>query len=104
MEGGMASGTSTKAVDSVRRLQRRGRVLAVTQSDAMVLMDLASGRYFTLNDVAGRIWELLATPRSMADIVAELAAEYDVKPERLISDVLTLTERLVELSLLVREP
>lgn len=100
----MASGTSTRAVGSVRRLQRRERILAVAQSDAMVLMDVASGRYFTLNDVAGRIWGLLATPRSMADVVAELAAEYDVMPERLIPDVQALTERLVELSLLVREP
>lgn len=100
----MASGSSTNAVDSVRMLQRRERVLAVAQSDATVLMDITSGRYFTLNDVAGRIWELLAMPRSTADIVAELATEYDVMAERLIPDVLTLTERLVELSLLVREP
>lgn len=85
-------------------LRRRERVLAATQGDATVLMDAASGRYFTLNDVAGRIWELLATPRSMGDLVTELAAEYEVLPERLIPDVLTLTERLLELSLLERRP
>lgn len=82
-------------------LQRRERILAVTQSDATVLMELAGGRYLTLDDVAGRVWELLATSRSMSDLVTELAAEYDVMPERLIPDVLTLTERLVELSLLL---
>lgn len=98
----MAPTSTTNATGSARALRRRERILAVTQSDATVLMDVANGRYFTLNDVAGRVWELLATPRSMGDIVTELAAEYDVPPERLIPDVLALTERLVGLSLLER--
>ena len=100
----MALSSSTTTTGLAGMLRRRERVLAVTQSDATVLMDVASGQYFTLNDVAGRVWGLLATPRSLADLITELAAEYDVPPDRLIPDVLALTERLVELSLVVREP
>lgn len=100
----MVSDASTTVVSLPGTLRRRERVLAVTQSDATVLMDVASGRYFTLNEVAGRIWELLGTPRSTAELITALADEYEVQPDRLVPDVVALTRRLVELSLVVREP
>lgn len=100
----MAASFSITAASPPGTLKRRERVFAVTQSDATVLMDVAGGRYFTLNDVAGRIWELLTTPRTTAELITELAAEYEVPTDRLALDVAALTGRLVELSLLVREP
>lgn len=100
----MPAGSPATVANLPGTLRRRERVLAVTQSDATVLMDVVSGRYFTLNEVAGRVWEMLAAPRSTADIITELAGEYDIPPDRLIPDVMKLTERLVQLALLVREP
>jgi hypothetical protein len=84
-------------------LRRRERVLAATQGDTTVLMDAASGRYFTLNDVAGRIWTLLETPRSLPELISVLADEYEVERDRLVPDVVALTGRLSELSLVVSE-
>lgn len=95
---------STDRVGVAGTVRRRERVLAAMQGDATVLMDATSGRYFTLNDVAGRIWMLLETPRSLPELISILADEYEVEPNRLVSDVVALTARLSELALLVPEP
>lgn len=100
----MTQGCSATGIGVPYTLRRRERVLAVTQGDATVLMDVASGRYFTLNDVAGRIWMLLETPRALPELIDALAAEYEVRRDRLVPDVITLAARLSELSLVVREP
>ena len=52
-----------------------------------VLLDPTSGRYFGLNEVGTRIFELLSEPRSVADLVDILVQEYDVGAGRLRRDV-----------------
>ncbi|MBB3861900.1 hypothetical protein GGQ88_003190 [Novosphingobium hassiacum] len=44
----------------------------------MLLLNVQAGRYHELNEVASRIWELLAQPIDDDEIVATLLAEYDV--------------------------
>ncbi len=95
----MTPGYSTDRTGVAGTLRRRERVFAATQGDATVLMDVASGRYFTLNDVAGRIWALLETPRSLPELISILADEYEVQPDRLAPDVAELAGKLAELSL-----
>ena len=50
-----------------------------------------------LADVAGRIWELLETPRARADLLAALLAEYEVAPEELSADIDPFLGRLLEM-------
>lgn len=52
-----------------------------------VLLDPASGRYFGLNEVGTRIFELLSEPRSVDDLVSVLVEEYEVSSSQLRSDV-----------------
>jgi pyrroloquinoline quinone biosynthesis protein D len=52
-----------------------------------VLLDLAGGRYLELNATARRIWELIAEGLGRDEVVAALAAEFDVEPERLEAEV-----------------
>ena len=52
-----------------------------------VLLDPTSGRYFGLNEVGTRIFELLSEPRSVSDLVDILVQEYEVGASRLRSDV-----------------
>ena len=67
-----------------------------------VVLDLASGVYFGLNEAGARIWALLAQGKSREDIVATLLEEYEVPPEQLGKDVDDLLQRLVEKGLLRR--
>lgn len=56
-----------------------------------VLLDLAGGTYFGLNEVGGKIWAMLESgPHSLVDICAALLEEYDVTRDDLETDVLAL--------------
>ena len=50
-----------------------------------------------LDDVAGRIWELLEEPHTLAALVERLVAEYAVESAELTADVTAFLGRLQEL-------
>lgn len=55
-----------------------------------VILDADSGRYFGLDGVGARVWELLSTPTRFADLVEAVIAEYDVERSRCESDLRAL--------------
>jgi hypothetical protein len=91
------------------------------QNESLVIRDLAGekvivpirgkvgdlGCIYTLNAVASEIWNRMDGTRSVADIVKELAGEYDVAFQALTHDVHRVVEELREEGLLLatsREP
>lgn len=65
-----------------------------------VLLDLRSERYFGLNAVGTRVWQLLAADPSLELAYQTLLKEYDVGDEQLAQDVLTLVAQLAAAGLL----
>lgn len=55
-----------------------------------VILDLASGTYYGLNEVGTRIWTLLADGRDEDAIAAALTAEYEVGLEDARTHIATL--------------
>ena len=47
---------------------------------------------FTLNETGKAIWDRLDGRRSLNDVIAELAVEYQAEPEEIENDVLGLTQ------------
>lgn len=78
-------------------MQRARGILGSPQEGAMLLLNVQAGRYHELNEVASRIWELLAKPIDEDEIVAALLAEYDVTDaecrDRVSAFLRHLTER-----------
>lgn len=66
-----------------------------------MLLDFASNTYFGLDEVGGRIWQLLEDGTSPAEACDALIAEYDVARDVLESDVLALLADLLERRLIV---
>lgn len=60
-----------------------------------VILDLVSGTYYGLNDVATDVWRLLASPRRIEEICDVLVQSYDVERARLETDVLSLLRDLL---------
>ena len=56
-------------------------VSRVIQSDTFI-MDVGQSQLHDLNEVGGRIWELVDGKRSVADIVDVLVDEYEVEPSK----------------------
>jgi hypothetical protein len=70
----------------------------------MVLLNLANGKYFTLDDIGTRVWQLLSEHKQLMAVRQSLLEEYAVEPEQLEQDLLALTDRLVANGLLQIDP
>jgi hypothetical protein len=86
----------------VIRFDHRKYVVSTRHGDTVIVLDANRGRYYTLDEVASRIWELLDGGASIGELVHRLEQEYDVAPERLKADVTALVNRLLRRELLER--
>ncbi len=68
-----------------------------------VLLDLSSGRYYTLNRVGSVIWEHCTGDKTISDIHAVICDRFDVVPERALDDLVTLVNDLTQEGLLQQE-
>ncbi len=59
-------------------VRRADGLLTADIDGELLMMSVEQGRYFNLNSVGSRIWELLATPMAVDGLVDALTAEYDV--------------------------
>jgi coenzyme PQQ synthesis protein D (PqqD) len=84
------------------RYQPLPHVVWVRQGDATVLLDAERGVYYTLNEVAGRTWELLAAGEPLIEILRCLGDEFEVAAQTLETDTASLIEQLVEAPLIQR--
>ena len=58
--------------------KRSDDMLGAAVGDELLMMSVAQGNYYSLNEVGKRIWELLERPMSLDELVAQLTEEYDV--------------------------
>lgn len=70
-----------------------GHLMAKVQNETVVLQ-VASGQYFGLNEIGTRIWNLIQSPTALSGLIDELMLDYDVAPGELEADVISLLEEL----------
>jgi hypothetical protein len=75
-------------------------VVARGVGEATVLLNTASGRYFTLDRVGSRAWACLTSTPSLEAAFDALLEEFAVEPDRLRQDLESLIGRLEEHGLL----
>ncbi len=63
-------------------------------SGEVVILSLADGVYYGLDAVGAHIWRLLSQPRTVRDLVTEVAGRYTVEREECAHDVITFLEDL----------
>jgi len=69
-------------------------VVAREVGNETVLLDLSSGTYFGLDPVGARIWQLLDSGKTLAEVCDMMIEEYEVVREVLESDTLALAGEL----------
>ena len=82
---------------------RNSKTISGRLHDEMVMMDLEQGKYFSLNPVATRIWDLLEDPLTKNQLCGLLLEEYEVDPEQCLQEVEELLAEMVKLRLVVPE-
>ena len=75
-------------------------VLFQEVSGETVLLDLASEKYFGLDEVGTRVWQLLNEGEGFAAMIDALLEEYEVERDRLEADVRDLLGALLEAGLI----
>lgn len=78
-------------------------VQAASIEGETVLLDLSTGRYYTLNHLGSVIWEHCAGQSTIRDIHADLCDRFEVAPEQALNDLVVLVNQLVEEGLLQQE-
>lgn len=78
-------------------------VQATDMDGEMVLLDLGTGRYYTLNRLGALIWEFCTGKQTLSDIHTALCDRFNVAPERALDDLVTLVNQLTQEGLLQQE-
>lgn len=68
-----------------------------------VLLDLSTGRYYTLNRLGSVIWEHCTGHSTISDIHAVLCDRFEVASERALDDLVALVNQLIQEGLLQQE-
>jgi coenzyme PQQ synthesis protein D (PqqD) len=89
----------TPAVSLSDRLIASPRVSRATQHGETMLLDLAGGSYYTLNESGAFVWDMLRRGTTLGEIIDALEARYDAPRERIAADASTLTSELIAASL-----
>lgn len=79
-----------------RLFQRKKELLSSRMDQEIVMMHPENGKYFSLNPIATRIWELLITPKTIDDVVNNLLSEFDVEPQICKNETKEFIEKLIE--------
>ncbi len=68
-----------------------------------VMLDLNTERYFGLDEVGARMWQLLAEHGHVETVVQLLLAEYEVEEDRLRQDLANLIAKMADAGLIIVE-
>lgn len=83
--------------------QPNPNVQGTTLDGETVLLDLSSGRYYTLNRMGTAIWERCTGHQSLQDIHVALCGRFEASSERIADDLLALVTHLGHEGLLILE-
>jgi hypothetical protein len=67
-----------------------------------VIMHINNGKYFGLNPIGKRIWELIEAPKTLEQITSDLLLEYNITPDQCKTEVQAFLEKGVECDIIVR--
>lgn len=82
---------------------RNSKTISGRLDDELVMMDIEQGKYFSLNPVATRIWELLESPRSLEDLCDILMDEYDVEKGQCSNETEACLTEMDSFGLLIKQ-
>ena len=66
----------------------------------VVLLNVKTGKYFGMDAIGSRIWQLIDEPKTLAELVQTLTKEYDVSESQCSKDTEVFLNRLADDELL----
>lgn len=85
-------------------LYRQNPDMVATEMDGdFVMMNIATGEYYSIRGSGARIWELASTPVSEAELVKTICDEFNVEEAVCITDVRRFLAELLESGLILND-
>jgi imidazolonepropionase-like amidohydrolase len=89
-----AATSKEQSIGEETRIHRSESVLTAAVDKETIMMDVSSGRYVGLDDIAGVIWQRLEMPRTFGDLVDSLVEDYDAERAVIAQDVRELLKEM----------
>ncbi len=87
-------------IPDTAELLAEDEVVTCPFGDGLALLDLRSGKYFSVNSVAAFIWSKLAKPSRVADIRDAMMRQYETTEAQCSADLQTWLASMVEAKLI----
>ncbi|MGZ9132263.1 MAG: PqqD family protein [Nitrospira sp.] len=84
-------------------LKQKEDVHSTVLDGESVLLNLSTGRYYTLNIVGSIVWDLSTGDRSLAQVVSTIREKFDVTAQQAQDDLLDLVGELGQEGLIYTE-
>lgn len=78
------------------RMVASDAVLASEVGGEIVILDVQSGAYFTLDATGSHVWRALAEPADLPTLCRKLERRYDAPPETIRRDVSAFLEKMLD--------
>ena len=75
-------------------IKRNNEVFASQIDDEVVMMNIQSGKYYGIDTIGSRIWDLINEKIQVQQVIDQLLEEYDVSEEQCKNDVLEFLDEL----------
>jgi hypothetical protein len=85
-----------RPINSDTKVAQKKALPSVELDGEVALMSVDRGRYYSLDTVGTRIWNVMSEQIAIKEIVDILLLEYDVTPETCENDVIDLVRQLNE--------
>ena len=95
---------TTPDVEPETVLSRAPQVLSRVIDEEAVLLNLTTGTYCGMNEVATRAWEILEEPTSFDALCGRLTAEFEVEPATVRTDMQDFVRALTNAKLVIAAP
>ncbi len=79
---------------------RNEQIIDGELDDNQVMMHLDKGKYYGLDSIGKRIWELIAEPKTIQEITAVLLEEFEVSSVQCNQDVHDFLEKTIHLDII----
>jgi len=82
-------------------ITRNKETLSSAIDNELVLLNIINNKYYGMDSVGSRIWELLAEPIIISDMITTLTGEYDIPAAECEKDVFSFLNELHSENLIV---
>lgn len=81
-------------MDSNSIVTRTDGLLAVEMDGAKVMLNVDTGKYYALDSIGSRIWELIEQPQPVTGLVETMMTEYAVTRQQCLDDLLAFLQKM----------